>query len=112
VSGESARYCGAILEELRRHMDRERKGQEDENAYLDQELLAERLHKFYRITLTAAELHSPLTILKDAGYVEYKRVRLGRPPRSRWMTAWRIMGKGVRLLEGEIEDPAVRVLGW
>jgi hypothetical protein len=106
------RICGAILEELRRHMDRERAGQEDENAYLDQEVLAERLHKFYRITLTKDELHSPLTVLKDARYAEYKRVPFGPPKRRLWMTVWRITGEGVRLLNGDIEDPRVKVLFW
>lgn len=112
MNGDLARTCGAIMELLRRHMDRERKGQQEENAYLEQELLAERLHRYYRITLSADELHSPLTVLKDARYAEYKRVRLGDPRRDRWETVWRITGEGIRLLSGEIEDPRVKVLLW
>lgn len=110
--GHSERTCGAILEELKRHMTRERVGVEDENAYLDQELLAERLHKYYRITLTAHQLTAPLTILKDAGYVRYKRVTIGPPARRRYLTAWRITGDGLLLLDGEIQDPKVHVLFW
>lgn len=106
------RICGAILEELRRHMERQRSGEEDENSYIEQELLAERLHKFYRITATKDELTSPLTILKDAKYVQYKRISLGRPPRRRWETVWRITGEGIRLLNGDIEDQRVKILFW
>ncbi|MFQ5701487.1 MAG: hypothetical protein ACE5HU_06565 [Acidobacteriota bacterium] len=108
----SERVCGAILEELKRHMTRERVGIDDENAYLDQELLAERLHKDYRITMMPEQLNAPLTILKDAGYVKYRRIAIGPPGRRRHLTAWRITGDGIRLLEGDIQDGRVSVLFW
>jgi hypothetical protein len=112
MTSDTARTCGAVLNELKRHMTRERTGLREEDSYLDQELLAERLHRDYRITLTQDELTAPLTILKDAGYTEYRRIAFGPPERHRYLTAWRITGKGLLLLAGDIQDPLVKVLFW
>jgi hypothetical protein len=113
MNGDTARICGTILNELKRHMVRpDRTGVREEDAYLDQDLLAERLHRYYRITLRSEELTAPLTILKDAGYTEYRRVAFGPPERLRYTTVWRITGKGLLLLQGDIQDETVKVLFW
>jgi hypothetical protein len=105
------RVRGAILYMLKLHMERERVP-DDDDTYMLEGNLQVHLSRFYRIHLTEGQLRAYLTTLRDRGYVKYKEVKTGIPPRQHKELFWRITGEGLLLLSGEREDPIVAVPKW
>jgi hypothetical protein len=106
------RVRGAILYILKLYLERDRTGEDGEDAYMLEGNLLAHLSQYYRIRLSEGELRSHMAVLKDKAYAIYKERKVGIPPRQHTELFWRITADGILILSGEHEDSIVTVPRW
>lgn len=100
---------GKALEILRAHLDRERPAAEDStNVYMTEDILLFWLARMGHAMLRNEMRGSLLTYLKDAGLVKYREVQPAGP-KGPTLLLWRITHDGLRVLEGTLHDPGIKV---